>query len=157
MEVMNRMATSFKRSCACTAHLVPQTLQQATTKPTPPPETPGHSWASLGQSLVGSLILSPGSWCAQSFVCALQESVSPVLCKIWWLYGGVIVTSSKRSYAISRSAAPRPPALWQATADPYLCRRHTNTQRQVWLSQTTGRELSPAHQQKIGLKILFPK
>ena len=29
--------------------------------PTPPPETPGHSWASLGQSLVQSLLLSPGS------------------------------------------------------------------------------------------------
>ena len=33
----------------------------------------------LTQSLVGSLLLSPGSWCAQSFVCALQESVSPGL------------------------------------------------------------------------------
>ena len=32
---------------------------------TPLPETPGHSWASLGQSLVGSLLLSPGFWCAQ--------------------------------------------------------------------------------------------
>ena len=40
-------------------------------------------------SLVGSLLLSPGSWCAQVFVCALQESISPVLCKFWWLYGGV--------------------------------------------------------------------
>ena len=50
---------------------------------------PGHSQASLGQSLVGSLLLFPGSWCRQSFVCALQESVSPVLCKIWQLYGGV--------------------------------------------------------------------
>ena len=57
--------------------------------PTPLLETPGHSWASLGQSLVGSLLLSPGSWCTQGFVCALQESVSPVLCKFWWLYGGV--------------------------------------------------------------------
>ena len=36
-----------------------------------------------------SLLLSPGSWCAQGFVCALQESVSPVLCKFWQLYGGV--------------------------------------------------------------------
>ena len=44
----------------------------------PPPETPGHSQASLDQWLVGSLLLSPGSWCAQVFVCALQESVSPV-------------------------------------------------------------------------------
>ena len=52
-------------------------------------ETPGHSQESLAQSLVGSLLLSPGSWCAQGFVCALQESVSPVLCKFWQLYGGV--------------------------------------------------------------------
>ena len=50
------------------------------------------SWALMvkfGQSLVGSLLLSPGSWCAQGFVCALQESVSSVLCKFWQLYGGV--------------------------------------------------------------------
>ena len=58
-------------------------------QPMPPPETPGHSFTCLGQSLLGSLLLSPGSWCAQGFVCALQESVSPVLCKFWQLYGGV--------------------------------------------------------------------
>ena len=62
---------------------------QPCSRPLPPPETPGHSRASLDQSLVGSLLLSPGSWCTQGFVCALQESVSPVLCKFWWLYGGV--------------------------------------------------------------------
>ena len=50
-------------------------------RPMHPPETSGHSQASLGQSLVGSLLHSPGSWCAQGFVCFLQESVSPVLCK----------------------------------------------------------------------------
>ena len=55
----------------------------------PPPETPRHSWASLGQFLVGSLFLSPGSWCAQGFVCAYQESVSPVFGKFWQLYGMV--------------------------------------------------------------------
>ena len=41
----------------------------------------GESWIlteSLGQSLVGSLLLSPGFWCTQDFVCALGESVSPV-------------------------------------------------------------------------------
>ena len=31
-------------------------------QPTPPLGTPGHSQASLGQPLVGSLLLSPGSW-----------------------------------------------------------------------------------------------
>ena len=29
---------------------------------------------------------------------------------------------------------PEAMSLWQATADPCLCRRHSNTQRQVWLS-----------------------
>ena len=52
-------------------------------------ETPGHSQASLVQSLVGSLLLSPRSCCTQGFVPALQESVSPGLCKFSWLYGGV--------------------------------------------------------------------
>ena len=50
-------------------------------RPMPPSETPGHSRASLGQSLVESLLLSPGSWCTQGSVCALQELVSPVMCK----------------------------------------------------------------------------
>ena len=44
---------------------------------------------SLAQSVLGSLLLSPGSWCVQGFVCALQESVSSVLCKFWQLCGRV--------------------------------------------------------------------
>ena len=36
---------------------------------------PGHSEASLGESLVRSLLPSPGSWCAQGLICDLQESV----------------------------------------------------------------------------------
>ena len=44
-------------------------------------ETLGHSQASLDQSLLGSQLLSPGSWYTQDFVCFLQESVSPVLWK----------------------------------------------------------------------------
>ena len=47
VEVMKIMLTSFKRSHAL-LHSVPLTLQQATTDP--PPETPGHSQASLGQT-----------------------------------------------------------------------------------------------------------
>ena len=44
----------------------------------------GDSWtltAKSGSVSVGSLLLSPGFWCAQGFVCALQESFTPVLCK----------------------------------------------------------------------------
>ena len=82
------MATSFKGFHAYTATFSAPNPVAGHCQPTPL-ETPGHSWASLGQSLVGSLLLSPGSWCAQGSVCALQESVTPVLCKLWQLYGGV--------------------------------------------------------------------
>ena len=75
------MATSFQGSQAGTAALSAPNPAAVHRRPTPPPGTPGHPWASLGQSLVGSLLLSPGSWWAQGFVSALQESGSPVLCK----------------------------------------------------------------------------
>ena len=89
VEVMKIMATSFKRSHACTATLSASDPEASHHWPTPPMETARHSWACLGQFLVGSLLLSPGSWCTQVSFCALQESVSPFLCKFWWFYGGV--------------------------------------------------------------------
>ena len=85
VKVMKIMATSFKRSHAGTAALSAPNPAAGHRWPTLLPETPGHSQAGLSQSLVGSLLLSPGSWCAQGSVCALQESVSPVLCKFWQL------------------------------------------------------------------------
>ena len=89
VEVMKIMVTSFKRSHACTATLSAPNPAAGHHQPTPLLETPRHSQASLGQSLVGSLLLSSGSWSAQGFLCALQESVSPVLCMFWQLPGGV--------------------------------------------------------------------
>ena len=83
VEVMTILATSFKRSHAYTATLSAPDPAVSHRWPTPLLETPGHSQASLGQSLVGSLLLSPVSWCVQNFVCAFQESVSPVLCKLY--------------------------------------------------------------------------
>ena len=58
-------------------------------RPRRPPETPGHSPASLSQFLLGPLVVFLGSRCTQGFLCALQESVSPVLCKFWRLCCGV--------------------------------------------------------------------
>ena len=70
-------------------HSVPPNLQQATANPclhwkllNPHRQV----WVSL---LWGSLLFSTGSWCTQGSVCDLQESDSRVLCKFWWLYGGV--------------------------------------------------------------------
>ena len=127
VEVMKIMVTSFQRSHAHTATLSASNTAAGHCCPMPLLETSGHSQARPGQSLVGSLLLSTGSWCAQGFVCALQEFVSPVQCKFWWLCGGVKVTSSKRAYAIPRSTAHRALPLQQAIADPYLHRRYSNT------------------------------
>ena len=79
-------------------------------RPTPPPETPGHSQGSLGQSLVGSLLMSPGSWYTPASVCALQESVSQSYVRSGSSMVWLMATSSKRAYAIPKSAAPRAPA-----------------------------------------------
>ena len=68
VEVMKIMATSFKRSYACSATLSAPEPAAGLGRPIPPVETPGRSQASLGQSLVRSLLLSPGSWCTQASV-----------------------------------------------------------------------------------------
>ena len=88
VEVMKIMVTSFERANAGTASLSAPTLQQATAEPRVCRrllDTNRQVWVSL----LWSLLLDPGSWCAQGFVCTLQESASPVLCKFWQLYGGV--------------------------------------------------------------------
>ena len=72
---------------ARTAIVIALTLQQATVDHAAEGDSDTHRQVWL--SLVGSLLLSLGSWCTQSSVCALQESVSPVLCKFLCLYGGV--------------------------------------------------------------------
>ena len=71
VEVMKIMETSFKRSHACTATLSVPSPAAGHHHPMPPPKTPGHSWASLDQSLVRLVFLSPESWCTQGFVGAL--------------------------------------------------------------------------------------
>ena len=71
VEVVKIMATSFKRSSAPTVVLSGPYPAAGHRRPTPLPETPGHSQASLGQSLVGSLLLSPGSCFVKGFVSAL--------------------------------------------------------------------------------------
>ena len=52
-------------SCACSVVFSATDPALGHHRPTPPPETPGHLQASLGPSPAGSVLLSPGSWCAQ--------------------------------------------------------------------------------------------
>ena len=69
------MEISFKRSHACTVILTATNPAAGHHQPTPPLETPGHSQASLGQSLMESLLLFLGPG-AHKFLCVLQESIS---------------------------------------------------------------------------------
>ena len=109
VEVMKIMATSFKRSHACTATLSAPNPAAGHCKPSPLPKTPEHSQTSLGESLVGSQLLSPGSWCTQGSVCALQEAISQSSESSGSSMLGLMATTSKRAYAIPKSAAPKAP------------------------------------------------
>ena len=77
--------TSFKRSQACLLHSAPS-------RPLPTHTSARDSWPLTGKSVsVSCGVTAPFSWVLvhTDSVCALQESVSPVPCKFWWLYGGV--------------------------------------------------------------------
>ena len=114
VEVMKIMETSFKRSHAGPAALSAPNPKAGHHRPMPQLETPGHLWASPGQSLVRSLLLSPGSWC-------LPRAYFPVLCKVRQLY------PPRGLMPYPGRLHPEPLALWQSTADLYLHRRHSNT------------------------------
>ena len=87
----------------------------------------GDSQASLGQSLVGSLLLSPGSWWTQGSVCALQESISQSCVSSGSSVVGLMATFSKRALPYPSLLHPEPLPLRQSTVDQYLHRRHSNT------------------------------
>ena len=125
VEAMKIMVSFFKRSHACTATLSASNPAAGHHQPTPLLETPGHSQASLGESLVGSLLLSPGSWCAQGSVSARQESISQSCVSSGSSVVGLMVNSSKGLMPYPGLLHPEPLPLQQATVDPYL---HTSVQ-----------------------------
>ena len=101
------MVTSFRRTNALIAVSSATDHTASHFLPIPPRETPGHTQASPAQSLVGTPFLFPGSWCAQGFVCALQESVSPVLCK----FCNQIPLASKVNFSVSSQSLCQVPRL----------------------------------------------
>ena len=104
---MKIMVTSLKRSHACTAIFTAPSPAAGHHRPTPPLETPGHPQASPLQSPVGSLLFSPGSWCTR-FCCALRESISQSCVSSGSSVVGLMVTFSKRTYAIPTTQSPCP-------------------------------------------------
>ena len=92
--VMAVTVTSFRRTPDSTVVSSAPDPTADHCQPTPPPETPGHSQASLAQSLVGTPLLSSSSWCTHGFVCALQGSLYPVL----WKFHNKIPLASKDKF-----------------------------------------------------------
>ena len=127
------LGTFFKRSHACIATLSAPTLQQATANPClcqRRQDTHRQVWVSF---LWGhcSFLLGPG---AHRVLFVPSKSLFPQSCvSSGGSMVGLTATSSKTAYAIPNSAAPRAPAPVADHCDPYLCRRHSNTQRHIWL------------------------
>ena len=126
VEVMKIMVTSFRRSHACTGKLSAPNPTAGHHQPTPLTESPGHSqevWVSL---LWGhcSFFLVPGM---QSFcLCPLKVYfLSPVqvLAALWW---GQLQPPPRGLIPYPSLLHPESLPQWQATADPYLHRRHSN-------------------------------
>ena len=108
VEILKTMVTSFKRSHVGTATLSARPCSRSL-RPTLPLETPEHTWASLGHSLGESLLLSPGSWCAQGSVCALQGSVSQFCVSSGCSLVGLMVTSSKEGLCHTKVCCTQSP------------------------------------------------
>ena len=77
VEVMNKMVTSFKISRAHTTTFSVPNPAAGPCKHMPWLEIPGHSRANLVQSLVGSLLLSPG---AHKVLFVPSQSLFPQSC-----------------------------------------------------------------------------
>ena len=100
-------------------------------RPTLPPETPGHSRASLGQSPVGSLLLFPGSWCIRFCLCPARVCF-PVLCKFWQLYAGVNGDLLQEGLCHTQVCSTQSPC---PCSSPLLIHASSgDTQTQFWLS-----------------------
>ena len=119
------MVTSLKRSHTCTATVHAPKPAAGHHQPTPLPETHRHPQASMGQSPVGSLFLSPGSWYTK-FCCALQESISQSSVSSGSSLVGLMETSSKRTYAIRIPRTPAPAADHCRPAPPQETLTHSS-------------------------------
>ena len=117
-------------------HLVLLTLKQATANPSLSwrlLDTHGQVWVSL---LWGhcSFLLGPG---VQKVLFVPSKSLFPQSCvSSDGSMVGLMATSSKRAYAIPRSAALRAPAPAAVHCRPVLHRRHSNQCSKAGLAQS---------------------
>ena len=90
-------------------------------------ETPGYSRPSLGQSLVGSLLLSHGSLCTRLCLCPPRVCF-PVLCKFWQLYGGVNGNLLQEGLCHTQVCCTQSPCPCSSPLLTHTSTEHTQTQ-----------------------------
>ena len=90
-------------------HVLYSPCPQPCIRPVPTHAFTRNSSTPIDMSSVGSLFLSPGSWCVR-FCCALQKSVSQSYVSSGSSTVSLMATSSKRTYAILTPRAPVPVA-----------------------------------------------
>jgi len=129
VEIMKIMSTSFERACAELLHSVLPTLQQTTADPC----LHWDSWTLTGKSESVSFdVTAPFFWVLVHKGFALQESVSPVLCKFWWLYNGVNSDLLQEGLCHTQVCCTQSPCPWSR---PLLTHTSTgDTETQFWLS-----------------------
>ena len=97
----------------------------------PPPihASARDSWTLMGKSgSVSCGVTAPFSWVLvhTRFLCALPESISHSCVSSGSSMVGLMVNSSKGLMPYPGLLHPEPLPLQQTTADPHLCRRHSN-------------------------------
>ena len=85
----------------------------------------GDSQTPTGMSPGGSLFLCPGSWCTR-FCCALHESISQSYVSSGSSIVGLMMTSSKGTYAVPTPRAPVPAADHCQPVPPQEMLKHSS-------------------------------
>ena len=85
-------------------------------------------------------------WGSHSYCQVPRLGIGRLFCSLWasapWLCGGAHGNLLQKDLGyrlrLPGLLQPKPLSPWQATAESCLCRRHSNTQRQVWFSVLWG-------------------
>ena len=123
---MHIMATSFKRSCGRAASL---SAPRPCSRPPLTHASTRDSWTLIGKSgsVSGdhcSFLLGPSG---HKVLFAPSKSVSSVLCKLWWRYGGVNGDLLQEGLSHTQVCSTQSPFPAAGYCWPVPLRRHSNT------------------------------
>ena len=131
---MKIMATSYKRSPACTATL----SAPPCSRPPPNHASAGESWTLTSKSGSDSCgVTAPFSSvlvCTRFYLC-LPRICFPDLCKFWWLYGGVNGNLLQEGLCHTQVCCTQSPCLCSRPLLTHTFAGDTQTQFWLWINQ----------------------